>query len=79
MPKGRIWLGLSSKDLLNLQLKTELYADSLWLEDESFKRFKACIKVCVKNINANKKRHQTIQYNHMMRSKQKQLLLNNPQ
>ena len=24
--KGSIWLGLRSKDLLNLQLKTELYA-----------------------------------------------------
>jgi len=41
MPKGGIWLGLSSKDLLNLQLKTELYA-GLWLEVESFKQY--CIE-----------------------------------
>jgi len=38
MPKAGIWLGLSSKDLLNLQLKTELYA-GLWLEVESFKQY----------------------------------------
>jgi len=41
MPKGGIWLGLSSKDLLNLQLKTELYA-VLWVEVESFKQY--CIE-----------------------------------
>jgi len=41
MPKGGIWLGFSSKDLLNLQLKTELYA-GLWLEVESFKQY--CIE-----------------------------------
>jgi len=41
MPKAGIWLGLSSKDLLNLQLKAELYA-GLWLEVESFKQ--CCIE-----------------------------------
>jgi len=41
MPKGGFWLGLSSKDLLNLQLKTELYA-GLWLEVESFRQY--CIE-----------------------------------
>jgi len=38
MPKGGIWLGFSSKDFLNLQLKTELYA-GLWLEVESFRQY----------------------------------------
>jgi len=42
MPKGGIWLGLSSRDLLNnLQLKTEYYA-GLWLEVESFRQY--CIE-----------------------------------
>jgi len=40
-PKGGIWLGLSSKDLLILQLKTKLYA-GLWLKVESFKQY--CIE-----------------------------------
>jgi len=43
MPKGGIWLGLKSKDLLNLQLKTELYA-GLWVEVESFKQY------CIENF-----------------------------
>ena len=52
MPKGVIWLGLSSKDLLNLQLKTELYA-GLWLEVESFKEY--CIEsfgvICIEEVH----------------------------
>jgi len=41
MPKGGIWLGLSSKELLKLELKTELYT-GLWLEVESFTQY--CIE-----------------------------------
>jgi len=41
IPKGGTWLGLRSKDLLNLELKTDLYA-GLWVEVRSFTQY--CIE-----------------------------------